>query len=246
MLSAKLREGVVADNIANSQTVGYQALSSSVSSFGGKLIQLIPGGAGSVLDPSGLKLGTLAAGAMVNSTQLVLTPGPLQQSSNPLAAAIRGAGMFAVQTPAGTLYTRAGNFHVNGTAELVNAQGQPVLGANGLPVRIPPGAGTLRISPDGALVRGGQTVGQVAVFLPPTGGLQPVGQELYSLPAGAAPVAAAPAKLAPGFLEGSNVDVTGQMASLLQIQQVFGADVDALQVANNTMRTAQTQVGAVN
>ena len=243
MLSAQLREGVVADNLANSQTVGYQALSATVSSFGGKRVDLVPGGAGSVLAPGLRPLGVVTSGALLDATQIVWTAGPLQASTNPLAAAIQGPGMFAVQTPAGVLYTRAGDFHLNGANQLVDALGQPVLGANGKPVQVPPGAGGVRIHADGALMRGGQQVGQVAVFLPATTLLQPAGQGLYGLAAGAPAATTVPASLTPGFLEGANVDVTGQMATLLQIQQVFGADTSALQAADNTMRAVQNDVG---
>ena len=243
MLSAQLREGVVANNLANSQTVGYQSLSATVSSFGGKRVDLVPGGAGSVLAQSPRALGVLSSGALLDATQLVWTAGPLQASNNPLAAAIQGPGMFAVQTAGGVRYTRAGDFHINGSNQLVDALGQPVLGANGQPVQVTPGVGTVRLQADGALTRGGQPVGQLAVFLPATTLLQPSGQGLYALAAGAPAATTIPATLAPGFLEGANVDVTGQMATLLQIQQVFGADTSALQDANNTMRTVQNDVG---
>jgi flagellar basal-body rod protein FlgF len=151
--------------------------------------------------------------------------------------------MFAVQTAGGVRYTRAGDFHLSGSNQLVDPQGNPVLGANGRPVQVAPGAGTVHLEANGQLMRGGQPVGQVAVFLPATTQLQPVGQGLYQLAAGAPAATVLPANLTPGFLEGANVDVTGQMAGLLQIQQVFNADASALQAANNTMRTAQNDVG---
>lgn len=243
MLAAQAREGVVADNLANSQTVGYQALSTTVSTFGGKKVDLIPGAIGAVLVPAARQVGVLASGALLDATQLVFTPGPLRKSDNPLAAAIQGPGMFAVQTAAGVRYTRAGDFHLNASAQLVNAQGDPVLGKGGQPVQLPPGSGSVRLEGGGELMRAGKPVGQLAVFLPPTTQLLPVGQGLYQLAAGAGAAPALAVRLAPGFLEGANVDITAQMASLLQIQQVFAADASALQVADNTMRTAQNDVG---
>ena len=50
------------------------------------------------------------------------TPGPIQQTGNPLDVAIQGPGWLAVQTADGTeAYTRAGNLHVDANGQLVTA-----------------------------------------------------------------------------------------------------------------------------
>ena len=78
------------------------------------------------------------------------TPGPIQQTGNPLDVAIQGPGWLSVQTADGSeAYTRAGNLHIDENGQLVNANNQPVLG-NGGPVSVPPGA-EITIGKDGTV-----------------------------------------------------------------------------------------------
>lgn len=57
--------------------------------------------------------------------------GTLRPTNGPFDLAIDGPGMFAVQTPAGIMYTRSGDFKVNGTGTLVTTDGYPVLALAG-------------------------------------------------------------------------------------------------------------------
>lgn len=57
--------------------------------------------------------------------------GTLRPTSGPFDLAIDGPGMFAVQTPAGIMYTRSGDFKVDGTGMLVTTDGYPVLALAG-------------------------------------------------------------------------------------------------------------------
>ncbi len=244
MLSAQLSEGVVANNVANTQTPGYKATASSISSFGLQGVELV-GAASGGLPQAPTPLASVGSGAMVDATTLEWQEGPLSKSDNPLASAIRGAGLFAVRNGAGTRYTRSGDFHLDARGVLVTSSGLPVLGPGGRPVTVPSGTGTVTITADGTLMRAGAAVGRVGVYLPPAGSVEPVGGGLYAVRGGVAVPQVTPS-LRPGFLEGPNVDVVGQMAALLQIQQTFASDVQAMQVANQTIGTALNQVGTVS
>jgi flagellar basal-body rod protein FlgG len=57
--------------------------------------------------------------------------GTLKMTNGPFDLAIDGPGFFAVKTPAGTMYTRAGDFKVGGDGVLVTNDGYPVLGLTG-------------------------------------------------------------------------------------------------------------------
>src|SRR5699024_4326647 len=56
--------------------------------------------------------------------------GPMSETGHALDLAIRGEGWFAVQTPPGEAYTRAGDFRVNEDSILVTAHGYPELSAD--------------------------------------------------------------------------------------------------------------------
>ena len=71
--------------------------------------------------------------AMVNLNKVVTdhTQGSMRSTSAPFDMAIDGPGFFAVQTPSGMMFTRSGDFKVNGQGQLVNQEGYPVLGLAG-------------------------------------------------------------------------------------------------------------------
>ncbi|MCI5049223.1 MAG: flagellar basal-body rod protein FlgF [Rickettsiales bacterium] len=53
--------------------------------------------------------------------------GPIKQTGNPFDVAINGPGYFAVETPLGVRYTKAGHFNLDNEGQLVNPEGHIVL-----------------------------------------------------------------------------------------------------------------------
>src|SRR5580698_3935435 len=120
------QQSVVANNLANASTTGFRA---QLSAFRDVPMNFENSGDDSTRT------------FVLSSTPTAdYTPGPIQQTGNPLDVAVQGAGWLSVQTPDGNeAYTRAGNLHVDANGQLVTANNLPVLGANG-PMAIPPGA----------------------------------------------------------------------------------------------------------
>lgn len=251
LLSTNVEEGVVADNLANVQTAGYKARNAVLATFDTMAVSRVQPFAAALGAAAGTTVTPLAAlpsGALVNETAVDWTEGPLQQSNSPLAVAIDGPGFFAVSTPQGTEYTRGGDFRFNAQGVLTNPVGAPVLGANGAPITVPGGqsGAPVTIDPSGQVLTGGRAVATIGVFAPPTNALSPVGGGLYALAAGTpAPGPQPGAVLRPGFIEGSNVDLVGEMSALMQMQQAFASDAQAVQANATAMQTAATQVGSV-
>ncbi len=107
--------GVIGNNIANSNTVGYK---SSNPIFENLVSQTLSGTSNS---QEGL-------GTDVYSIQQQFTQGALQNTSNPLNMAIDGNGFFIVQAPNGsTYYTRNGTFSENAKGQIVDSTGQNVV-----------------------------------------------------------------------------------------------------------------------
>ena len=92
LATATLRLGVVSNNIANASTPGYKQdrLPAEV----GKAIDLQRW----AVDAQGQPVGSIVLGPQVGVSQLDLTPGPLQETSNPLDLALAGTGFFSVQS----------------------------------------------------------------------------------------------------------------------------------------------------
>lgn len=253
MLSAQLREGVVADNLANGETPGFKAKTAALAAFAPMGVTraqpfalTLAGVGGTQVTP----LGAVDSGAIVDVTAINWAPGEMVASDSPLAAAISGPGFFGVNTPQGTQYTRAGDFRLDATGTLVTPAAHQVLGVNGRPLQMPsgttsPGA-VPSIDASGVVRVGGTVLGQIAVFQPPLGALTPTGGALYALAPGATVPAAAAGTVRAGFVERSNVDVVGQMAGLLQIEQAFSSDQRAVQTADQTANVAISQIGTVS
>jgi len=108
---------VVGNNLANLNTTGYK---DSTVSFYDLLQSSSNGGATQI-----------GGGVSAPQTERVFTQGSIQETGGNYDAAIQGNGFFVVQDPSGnTLYTRAGNFQLNASGEVVTATGQIVQGWN--------------------------------------------------------------------------------------------------------------------
>src|ERR687885_2009247 len=135
LATAQLRLGIVSNNVANASTPGYKQdhLPDEV----GKAIDLQR----YAVDPQGRPLGSISLGPQVGLSQLDLTPGPIQETANPLDLAIAGSGFFATQAADGTTrYTRDGGFHADVDGSLRARDGSAVLGDNGRRTQPSPGA----------------------------------------------------------------------------------------------------------
>lgn len=71
--------------------------------------------------------------AMVNLDRVHTdhSAGNFKLTNQPLDLAVDGPGFFAVQTPSGVLYTRAGDFKINAQGQIVTTDGYPVLALGG-------------------------------------------------------------------------------------------------------------------
>ncbi len=103
----------------------------------------------------------LADSSVVDRTAFSLDVGPLERTGNPLDLALAEEGLFAVQTPQGVLFTRAGEFSLNSRREVVTAQGFTLLGERG-PLALPPG-GSIEIGQFGDVSVDGVRVDRIRV-----------------------------------------------------------------------------------
>src|SRR5579862_852292 len=107
---------VVGNNLANLNTTGYKA---STVSFYDLVAESLGLGSG----------GSVGLGTGKPRTVTDFTQGAIQSTSGALDAAIQGDGFFIVKDSSGTLnYTRAGNFQVDASGNLVTATGEKVEG----------------------------------------------------------------------------------------------------------------------
>lgn len=196
LVAAQRATAVTANNIANAETPGFRAHRPL---FGTVLERQIWSDA-----PRG---GRDLAFARDRATWRDGSAAPLQTTGNPLDFAIGDPdGLFAIQTPAGERYTRAGRFTLDGEGRVVDPQGHPLLDAGGQPLAIPPGAARIELRGDGNLVTENGPVGQVRVvrFADPQR-LNAEGDRNLAAPDDMPPEAVERPGLVQGAMEGSNV-----------------------------------------
>lgn len=128
MTASEATIDVVGNNLANASTVGFKA---SEVAFANQFLQTkslgsSPSEANGGTNPTQFGLGVMVAAVTPDFGQ-----GTIEISSNTLDMAIQGDGFFIVQGGQGEqLYTRNGLFEMNANDELVDLNGNRVLGYN--------------------------------------------------------------------------------------------------------------------
>jgi len=122
MTAQQMSIDTIANNLANANTAGYKARRTQ---FQDLLYQNViqPGtSAGSqTIVPNGLQLGL---GTRPSTNAIIFTQGSFQETDNPLDMVIQGKGFFQIKLPSGTIaYTRAGNFQMDATGNIVDSNG---------------------------------------------------------------------------------------------------------------------------
>lgn len=258
MSGIQQRLDLLADNIANANTVGYKRKEAN---FEDTLTRVqnqtsdlnLPGRA----TPSGF---TLGFGSRMSQVTVNYAQGSIQETGKMTDLAIQGNAMFSVLTPEGIVaYTRGGDFHIQPNPEnadsafLVNQLGYVVLNAEGNPVTFPADA-KLSVDAEGNILAtneaGTTEVGRIALLTAekPDALVQKDGN-LFVLAAGLNPAEAMVdhltlpqeqrASLRQGAIEASNVDMTGMMAELLQVQRAY-------QLTARALTSGETMMGLAN
>lgn len=204
-IALEKRLTTIADNVANSNTVGFRAT-------GVKFEDLVTG--------------TMSKGiafASAGDTYLSTQTGGMKQTGNPLDFAIRGDGWFGIQTPAGIVMTRDGRFTVDQTGQLLTLEGYPVLDAGGAPVQLDPNGGAPQAGADGMLSQNGAQVAALGLFsFEPGPEFQRFGNSGVIPKTPPEPlVDRIDAGVVQGALEESNVNPVLEMTRLIAVQRAF-------------------------
>jgi len=124
--SNQVKIDVISNNIANANTVGYKY---QTVSFSDVLYQQVNGATAPSSTTGGIDPKQVGLGVTVASMSTVNTMGSLQYTGNSTDMAISGDGYFVVVTPEGEYnFTRAGNFGVDSSGNLVTDEGYQVCG----------------------------------------------------------------------------------------------------------------------
>ncbi|AZN38554.1 flagellar hook-basal body protein [Paenibacillus albus] len=249
---------LLADNIANVNTVGYKRKQGTFEDLLTTLKEQPeafnqPGR----LTPLGFSQGW---GSRLTMVQPDFSQGPLQQTDQPYDVAIEGNALFEVTVDdSGHLgYTRGGSFQTSLTRDgrniLATKEGYPVSSVDGKPIEIPPDMKMVSVDAEGKVV-GTKTTGEIVtlgqfklVQVDKPALLSQVADNLFAIGDGVNvtdvlhPVAAnAENKIAikQGFLEQSNVVLADEMTELISVQRAY-------QLSAKAVTSSDTMMGLAN
>jgi flagellar basal-body rod protein FlgG len=217
MVAEQVRQDQLSNDLANASTPGYKADETPQHSFGEVLLANTEGGA---------PVGSVGQGVALGKTYTDMIPAAVQDTGEPLDFAISGSGFFAVRTPQGVRYTRDGQFSASAQGVLTDANGDPVLGQGGAPIKV----GAKGTVPASAL----------GVYEVPGAAKQ--GENLYT----GATAGKASGTVRQGALEGSGVDAAKVMVEMITSLRSFQSGQQAIQAIAQTLQESASQVGSLN
>jgi flagellar basal-body rod protein FlgF len=199
---------VVANNIANADTVGFKVEELIVKPEA----QTLPGADGGQ-DQIVFPVDTALARDFGQ--------GALAQTGSALDVAIEGDGFFKVSTPNGERYTRDGRFTLDASGKLTTKTGAAVQGDGG-DIVIDTKKGPITIAQDGVISQGPERVGRLsAVSFSDKSGLTKEGDGLYSNRANTSAQPAQGVSLHQSMVENSNVNSILQITNMIEVSRAY-------------------------
>lgn len=241
---------MVADNIANSNTVGHKRHMMNMESLFPQVFERVISEFEDPNVPVGKKRRTYneyGQGVRIAEITKDMSQGTLEITNRPLDFAVQGRGFFQVRLADGTLaYTRAGNFHQDYEGNVLDPNGHPLEP----PIRIPVDTTEVIVNEEGEVFVQinnepvPRNIGQInlAMFTNEQG-LRAVGQNLYyETAASGEPILTEPGRDAAGrirqrALEFSNVNIIEEMMQMMLTNRSFEISIKAIKAADDILKS---------
>jgi flagellar basal-body rod protein FlgF len=220
---------VIANNIANVDTVGFKRDLAVMQSRYSEAVQR------GMASPGAAPQSDIGGGVQFHQTVTDFSPGPLRKTDNPTDVALQGDGFFVVRKGQERLLTRAGNFRLKASGELVTQQGYSVLAEDGSPITISPTEAPWDIDSSGNMNQSG-TRQPLQIAKPASlGDLAKVGENLFRPLGSLRPVAQNDRAVATGYLEMSDVQPTTEMTTMIETSRLIEANINVMRTHNEML-----------
>jgi flagellar basal-body rod protein FlgF len=221
------RLDVLANNLANVNSTGYKR--------DRVFLQMIKGSTDGQPDARG------GVDGVELDRYVDMKEGPLLQTDNPLDLAIQGSGLFVVDTPQGTRYTRNGKFTMGPDGSLVTMEGNAVMSTDGK-IQFPNfdhiETRKIKVTNSGEVLVGDQHIAQLRIVtIEHPEQLQKdhhallktrESQTVTDMPEDQRVVRQ-------GYLEESNVNGIEEMISMIELSRSFETDQRAIKAQDSTL-----------
>jgi flagellar basal-body rod protein FlgF len=244
VMASSHRQDVIANNLANVETVGFKR---NTPVFEQRLTEAQQMRMSKSSSDTNNILEELGGGLMVSSTATDYSQGEMEQTGNNLDVAINGKGFFAIDDHGAKRLTRDGRFMTdrNGNLILANGGGQTVLDKDGKPIVLDRNA-PVSIGSAGEITQHGNLVATLGTFNPANPeALIKRGENLLEDPNSSKQTASA-SPLRSGFVEGANVDPTNEMTQLIDAQRQLEANANMIRYQDATLGRLVNDVGKIS
>lgn len=207
-IALERRLTTIADNMANSNTVGFRSTDVKFDQ---------------VMSNTENDIGAKIAFVSQGNDYLSERQGEMIQTENTLDFAIRGDAWFSINTPVGPVLTRDGRFNLSETGQLLSSRGYAVLDAGGAPIQVPRDGGPIKVSRDGNIFQAGKLVGSIGLYTADLsqGFVRFENSGVIATQAPRAVVDQPDVGVMQGYVEQSNVNGIGEMTQLIQVNRAF-------------------------
>lgn len=230
---------VIANNLANVDTVGFKR---HLAIFQARYAEETARGEDT---PGSGTINDLGGGIEVLQTAIDFSPGSLKHTGVATDMAIEGDGFFMVEKDGRRFLTRAGDFSLSATGQLIARRGPDtfaVLGDGGAPVVVDPTLGPWEVTPWGGIRQAG-TLQNLAVVVPnDPAELIPVGHTLFEFRNPVEPVPMAQRHVASGYLETAGVEPTLEMMELIEASRAIEANLNMMQTQDEMLSALVNRV----
>jgi flagellar basal-body rod protein FlgF len=238
MLATNTAIDTLASNLANVNTVGFKGNRLSYQTFPEMMLNKIE-------NNEKTSIGSLVNGSKIYGSYVDFAAGGIKQTGNPLDMAINGDGFFHVKSSDGkSLYTRAGNFTVNSSGDVVTPTGEYLQGKSGN-IHLNMGDGPITITGNGTISAKGQNVDQVALaHFQNNQTLEKLSDNLYqATPASQESRETPKSMIQQGALEQSNVNPISELVNNIQGMRLYEALQKNIHMHNDALGKAVNEVG---
>jgi len=235
-LANSYRQDVHANNLANVETVAFKRDLALVQARATASTQ---NGASRFTAPL---LEGIGGGIFALPTQTDYRASSLEATTNPYDVALGGKGFFQIQKGDEVLYTRDGRLGLNEEGLLVTQNEQlPILNREGQVIKLDRDADFV-VNEAGVISQNGEEAGRLGVVdFADTRGLRKRGENMYA--AEGVSAAAIDGVVKQNYLEKSGVNSITEMVGMIQAQRMFQTNLEMLQLQDQTLGSALTQLG---
>ena len=241
-LANSYRQDVVANNLANVETVSFKQ---DLALFEGRRTEAQENGQRKYTTAM---LEGIGGGLFALPTWTDFSPSSVKETGSDYDLALVGEGFFRVSdpdSPGGISYTRDGRFAHDQNNQLVTLEGhRPVLDQAGDPIVIDSGK-DFQVDQTGVISQDDGVVGRLGIVdFDDKRVLRKQGRNNYAAPEGVEPQAIT-GQVQQNALEDSGVNSMDQLSEMIRTQRLFQSNISMLQIQDQSLGLTVTRLGMI-